>query len=51
MHTLELWVHWTAPDLHLFYKWPFDALGVLSDFVGQVEARRDSELSLGQLIA
>ena len=42
---LEPWVHWILLDLLGFYKWVFDALGVLNDLVRQVVVtRRDSGL-------
>ena len=45
IRTLEPWTHWIPPDLHGFYKWMFDALGLLNDFVKQVVVtRRDSGL-------
>ena len=51
---LEPWVGWAPPDLHGFYKWVFDALGLLNDFVKQVVIdRRDASvrrcLALGDL--
>ena len=45
IRTLEPWTHWIPPDLHGFYKWVFDSLGMLNDFVKQVVIdRRDSGL-------
>ena len=29
-------MHWIPPDLHGFYKWVLDAVGLLNDFVWQV---------------
>ena len=54
LRSLEPWAHWIPHALHGFYKWVFDALGLLHDFVGQVVvARRDSVwfALLGQLVA
>ena len=49
--TLEPWTHWIHPDLHGFYKWVFDALGLLNDFVKQVVvAREESGLRVGNLV-
>ena len=40
--SLHPWDHWIPPDLHGFYKWVFDSLGVLSGFLKQVVvSRRD----------
>ena len=40
---LEPWVHWIHPDVQGFYKWIFDSLGLLNEFVRQVvTSRRDS---------
>ena len=36
IRTLEPWTHRIPPDIHGFYKWVFDALGVLNDLVKQV---------------
>ena len=45
MCTLEPWVGWILPDQHGFYKWVFDALGLLDDFVKQVViVRREAGL-------
>ena len=36
------WDKWIPPDLHGFYKWVFDSLGLLNDFLRQVVvSRRD----------
>ena len=43
--TLEPWEGWIPPDLHGFFKWIFDALQFLNDFVKQVVIdRRDPGL-------
>ena len=40
--SLGPWDRWIPPDLHGFYKWVFDSLGLLNDFLKQVViARRD----------
>ena len=36
VRSLELWVHWILPDLHGFYKWIFDSLGLLDECERQV---------------
>ena len=51
VRTLEPLIHWIHPDLHGFYKWVFDALGLLNDFVKQVVvAREESGLRVGNLV-
>ena len=30
------WDKWIPPDLHGFYKWVFDSLWLLNDFLGKV---------------
>ena len=41
--SLDLWNQWILPDLHGFYKWVFDSLELLNDFLEQVVvSRRDN---------
>ena len=40
--SLRPWDKWIPPDLHGFYKWVFDSLELLNDFLWQVVvSRRD----------
>ena len=40
--SLSPWDRWIRSDLHGFYKWVFDSLGLLNDFLKQVVvSRRD----------
>ena len=41
--SLDPWDRWIPPDVHGFYKWVFDSLELLNDFLKQVVvSRRDS---------
>ena len=40
--SLHPWDNWVPPDLHGFYKWVFDSLGLLNDVLKRVVvSRRD----------
>ena len=34
--SLDPWDKWISPNLHGFYKWVFDSLELLNDFLKQV---------------
>ena len=36
LRSLEPWVRWVPPDVHGFYRWVFDSLGMHNEFVRQV---------------
>ena len=38
--SLDFWDKWISPDLHGFYKWVFDSLELLNDFLRQVALNR-----------
>ena len=38
--SLSPWDRWIHPDLHGFYKWVFDSLGLLNDILKQVVVSR-----------